>query len=107
MISRRRFLAALAASGGLAHVTRGATFQRSRAIDRAALVRRHDPFIRKLDPLAPLSVGNGTFAFTADVTGLQTFPEEYESQMPLCTLAQWGWHTSPRPPGLEGKELRL
>ncbi|HEX8117666.1 MAG TPA: hypothetical protein VF521_10385, partial [Pyrinomonadaceae bacterium] len=107
MISRRKFLAALAAAGGLAHVTRGATFQRPRAIDRAALVRRHDPVIRKLDPLSPLSVGNGTFAFTADVTGLQTFPEEYETQMPLCTMSQWGWHTTPRPAGLEGKELRL
>ena len=107
MISRRRFLAALAASGGLAQVTRGATFQRPRAIDRAALVRRHDPVIRKIDPLSPLSVGNGTFAFTADVTGLQTFPAEYESQMPLCTMSQWGWHTTPRPAGLEGKELRL
>ncbi|MBV9928255.1 MAG: glycoside hydrolase family 65 [Acidobacteria bacterium] len=76
-------------------------------MDRAALVRRHDPVLRKIDPLAPLSVGNGTFAFTADVTGLQTFPEEYESQMPLCTMSQWGWHTTPRPPQNEGKELRL
>ena len=117
MISRRKFLAALAASGGLVPLTRatepGAALQSSgargaaRAIDRAALVRRHDPRLRKLDPLAPLSVGNGEFAFTADVTGLQTFPEEYESQMPLCTMAQWGWHTTPRPAGLEGTELRL
>src|ERR1044072_8903060 len=103
MISRRKFLASLAASGGLVHVTRGA----ARAIDRAALVRRHDPLLRNLDPLSPLSVGNGEFAFTADVTGLQTFPEEYESQMPLCTMSQWGWHTTPRPAGLEGKELRF
>src|SRR5829696_5341924 len=101
MISRRKFLAALAASGGLAHVTRGTTFQRTSAIDRAALVRRHDPVLRKLDPLAPLSVGNGQFAFTADVTGLQTFPEEYEALAPLCTMSQWGWHTTPRPAGLD------
>jgi hypothetical protein len=107
MISRRKFLAALAASGAAVPATRGAAFQRSRAIDRTALVRRHDPVLRTLDPLSPLSVGNGEFAFTADVTGLQTFPEEYESQMPLCTMSQWGWHTTPRPAGLEGKELRL
>lgn len=107
MISRRKFLAALAASGAAVPATRGATFDPPRAINRAALVRRHDPVMRKLDPLAPLSVGNGEFAFTADVTGLQTFPEEYESQMPLCTMSQWGWHTTPRPAGLEGKELRL
>lgn len=105
MISRRKFLAALAASGAVVPVTRGQT---SRAkIDRASLVRRHDPVLRKLDPLSPLSVGNGQFAFTADVTGLQTFPEEYESQMPLCTMAQWGWHTTPAPAGLDPARLRL
>ncbi|HWW75329.1 MAG TPA: hypothetical protein VNZ44_08035, partial [Pyrinomonadaceae bacterium] len=112
MISRRKFLTALAASGGLARRAPEllASTQRARGVagvDRAALVGRHDPVVRRLDPLAPLSVGNGEFAFTADVTGLQTFPEEYESQMPLCTMSQWGWHTSPRPAGLEGKELRL
>ncbi|MFL6253810.1 MAG: glycoside hydrolase family 65 [Pyrinomonadaceae bacterium] len=103
MISRRKFLATLAASGVAVPVTRGA----ARAIDRVALVRRHNPVLRKLDPLSPLSVGNGEFAFTADVTGLQTFPEEYESQMPLCTLAQWGWHTTPPRAGLDPKALRL
>jgi hypothetical protein len=107
MISRRKFLAALAASGAAAHVTRGAAPAAAARIDRAALVRRHDPVLRKLDPLSPLSIGNGEFAFTADVTGLQTFPEEYESLAPLCTMSQWGWHTAPRPAGLEGKELRL
>ncbi len=107
MISRRKFLAALAASGAVVPVTRGAALEPSRAIDRAALVHRHDPLMREFDPLAPLSVGNGSFAFTADVTGLQTFPEVYESQMPLCTMSQWGWHTTPRPAGLEGKELRF
>ena len=107
MITRRKFLAALAASGAAVPVARGAGLEPQRAIDRAALVRRHDPVLRKLDPLSPLSVGNGEFAFTADVTGLQTFPEEYESLAPLCTMSQWGWHTTPRPAGLEGKELRL
>jgi hypothetical protein len=107
MITRRKFLTALAASGGLTHVTRGATHAQSRAIDRAALVRRHDPLLRKLDPLSPLSIGNGEFAFTADVTGLQTFPEEYESLAPLCTMSQWGWHTTPLRAGLDPKALRL
>jgi hypothetical protein len=27
--------------------------------------------------------------------------------MPLCTMSQWGWHTTPKPAGLEGHELRL
>jgi hypothetical protein len=104
MITRRKFLAALAASGAAVPVTRGAA---PRAIDRAALVRRHDPVLRKLDPLSPLSVGNGEFAFTADVTGLQTFPEEYEALAPLCTMSQWGWHTTPPRAGLDPEALRL
>jgi protein-glucosylgalactosylhydroxylysine glucosidase len=68
-------------------------------IDRKALVSRHHPVLRALDPEAPLSVGNGEFAFTADVTGLQTFAEAYEGTIPLGTLSQWGWHTWPNPEG--------
>jgi hypothetical protein len=44
-------------------------------------------------------VGNGQLAFTADVTGLQTFPEAYEQTIPLGTLSDWGWHTAPNPQG--------
>ncbi|MHC4646991.1 MAG: hypothetical protein ACYTBJ_15960, partial [Planctomycetota bacterium] len=50
------------------------TVPAAKPIDRYALVSRHNPVIRKPDPLSPLSVGNGEFAFTADITGLQTFP---------------------------------
>lgn len=71
------------------------------------MAARHSPVLRKLDPLSPLSIGNGQFAFTADVTGLQTFPGEYENSMPLCTMSQWGWHTTPLPAGLDPKALRL
>ncbi|WP_459194835.1 hypothetical protein [Halosimplex sp. J119] len=35
-------------------------------IDRRALVERHAVTLTDPDPLAPLSVGNGTFTFTAD-----------------------------------------
>src|SRR5438874_4738204 len=76
-------------------------------IDRKALAARHNPVLRKLDPLSPLSIGNGEFAFTADVTGLQTFPAEYENSMPLCTMSQWGWHATPLPSGLDPKQFRL
>lgn len=68
-------------------------------IDRHALVRRHNVVIPRPDPLTPLSVGNGEFAFTADITGLQTFPDEHERGMPLGTHAQWGWHSLPNPEG--------
>jgi len=68
------------------------------AIDRRTRVARHDPVIRVVDPFAALTVGNGAFAFTADVTGLQTFPEAYQ-EIPLATQAEWGWHSFPNPEG--------
>jgi len=70
-----------------------------RKIDRRALVGRHNVTLEEPDPLTPLSVGNGRFAFTADITGLQTFAAFHQQGMPLCTQSQWGWHTSPNPKG--------
>ena len=64
-------------------------------IDRRALVDRHKILITQPDPLAPLSVGNGEMAFTADITGLQTFPAFHQPGMPLHTMAQWAWHDTP------------
>src|SRR5690349_19181526 len=100
MVSRRKFLAALIASGALSGSIKGRELPaqdlspepftakifppsqpeqgKEAAIDRVALVKRHNPTLRKLDTLAPLSLGNGEFAFTGDITGLQTFPREYE-----------------------------
>src|SRR5579864_4534305 len=76
-------------------------------LDRRAIVTRHNPKLRSSDPTAPLSVGNGEFAFTADFTGLQTFADRYERTTPLCIQSQWGWHTSPIPAGLNPSALRL
>lgn len=70
-------------------------------IDRCALVRRHNVTLDKPDPLTPLSVGNGEFAFTADITGLQTFPEFHQQGMPLGTQSQWGWHSLPNDKGYQ------
>ncbi len=67
------------------------------AIDRHALVTRHNVVLTRLDPENPLQVGNGQFAFTADATGLQTFPDLFTNTIPLGTLSQWGWHTAPNP----------
>ncbi len=64
-------------------------------IDRKALVSRHDPFLRAADPFSPLSLGNGEFAFTADITGLQSFAPADEGTVPFCAMAQWGWHSFP------------
>jgi hypothetical protein len=91
------------------------------AIDRKALVTRHHPVLQQADKLSPLSLGNGEFAFTADITGLQTYPEFYsredeenqaapgpdgflthsdlEGSTPLATQSQWGWHIFPNPEG--------
>jgi hypothetical protein len=66
-------------------------------IDRRALVTRHDVIFKRIDPTSPLMVGNGNFGFTADVTGLQTFPGQYAPQAPLLTEAQWAWHSFPNP----------
>ena len=67
------------------------------SIDRRALVARHIPVVTSVDTLASLSVGNGGFAFTTDVTGLQTFPEHYRNGVPLGTQSQWGWHSFENP----------
>ena len=128
MVARRQFLKNLIAFGGISGAglrdqrfapplthnlfkpqdSGAADVQRNASlIDRAALVSRHNPVITRIDPLSPLSIGNGEFAYTADVTGLQTFPQEYQNGMPLCTMSQWGWHTAPLPRGLDPKALRL
>ena len=86
MVSRRKFIRGLIGTGGicygpalagrvLAATLSPAVTTAASSIDRAALANRHNPSLHKLDPWAPLSVGNGEFAFTADVTGLQAFPQ--------------------------------
>ncbi|MDR2730209.1 MAG: hypothetical protein LBB81_04850 [Treponema sp.] len=65
-------------------------------IDRREVLKRHSPYYTEINYGAPLSVGNGTFCFTADFTGLQTFFNEYaeaSNAFPLCTMAEWGWHS--------------
>lgn len=69
-------------------------------IDRHALVTRHNPHLTAIDPWAPLSVGNGQFCFTADVTGLQTFSDDYHAAgIGTETQARWSWHANPNPAG--------
>ena len=99
-VSRRTFLGAVPA-------VLAAQSAAPAGINRRDVVSRHNPVLRALDPRSPLSVGNGEFAFTADPTGLQTFPQPYESRMPLCTQSQWGWHTAPNTTGKGPADLRL
>ncbi|PNV61485.1 glycoside hydrolase family 65 [Clostridium sp. chh4-2] len=64
-------------------------------IDRKKLIAQYNPNLADIDTSSPLTVGNGEFAFTADVTGLQSLYEDYKKDCPLCTMSQWGWHTTP------------
>ena len=61
-------------------------------INRQAVVSRNNPVITEADPLASLTVGNGHFATTVDVTGLQSYPFDYEAGVPLTAMSDWGWH---------------
>jgi len=68
-------------------------------INRRQIIQRHNPHYKSLKKHAPLSAGNGTFCFTADFTGLQSFFDDYSAApdaFPLCTMAEWGWHSYPQ-----------
>jgi len=75
--------AGLIASTGLAS-------ERAPAIDRHALVTRHNINWNELAGRVPL--GNGEFCFGADATGLQTFSGN--------SMSHWGWHSFPLPEGM-------
>lgn len=66
-----------------------------RKIDRPAVVARHNVHLSEADTLGSLTVGNGKFAFTVDITGLQSFPVTYANGIPLGTQSEWGWHSFP------------
>ena len=68
------------------------------AIDRQALVNRHNVELTAYDAANPLQVGNGHFAFGVDGTGLQTFADD------LGTFSDWGWHTFPNPENFREEE---
>lgn len=63
-------------------------------IDRRHVVRSFNPRRNASSDITPLQVGNGNFAFGADITGLQTFK-------PFAIQSTWGWHnfSLPTTPG--------
>ena len=70
-------------------------------IDRYALVSRHNVHLDSADAMAPLSLGNGDFAYTADVTGMQSLEHfYYAGGIPLETRTTWAWHSFPNIEGL-------
>lgn len=59
-----------------------------------------------VDTLGSLSVGNGHFVTTVDVTGLQSYPLEYQHGVPLCAMSDWGWHSFPNVDSLKVEETQ-
>jgi hypothetical protein len=96
-LTRRELLLALPA----------ATLAAQATTNRKSLIQRHNPTLTAFNPQSPLSIGNGEFAFTADITGLQTYPDRYEKSCPLCTQSQWGWHSFPNPHGFALEKFRM
>lgn len=77
-------------------------------IDRQAVVTRHNIRITAPDPQHVLTVGNGDFAYTADITGMQTFTDHHDARSAMtrgevavntATMSSWGWHEMPNPNG--------
>jgi hypothetical protein len=77
------------AATGTGTVEAGAVGQERMAIDRQAVVTRHNI---RVNSSSDLQVGNGEFAMTTDLSGLVSF-----SNHPI--LAHWGWHSDPLPDG--------
>lgn len=53
-------------------------------------ISKFDIHHKEMDISNPLTVGNGNFAFTCDVTGVQTLYEAYR-RIPLCTMSNFIW----------------
>ena len=70
--------------------------QSNEPINRFDLVNRHNVILHEIDPMAAMTVGNGDFAYTADVTGFQSFENDYyQNGIPLETRTTWTWHSFP------------
>lgn len=59
-------------------------------INREQVVRRFNPYRNASSLVTPMQVGNGDFAFGADITGLQAI-------LPYNILSSWGWHNNSLP----------
>ena len=68
-------------------------------IDRKAVVSRHNPVSFRSSAKSPAQVGNGRFAFGADITGLQTFRA-------FNTMSDWCWHSLPLPEGVSVEDYK-
>ncbi|ESK84899.1 hypothetical protein Moror_14900 [Moniliophthora roreri MCA 2997] len=64
----------------------------AQTIDRHSVVSRYNPTRNASSLTTPMQVGNGNFAFGADVTGMQTF-------QPFAIMSSWGWKNDSLPDG--------
>ena len=74
------------------------------SIDREAVLFRNNPLITEADPLASLTVGNGRFATTVDITGMQTYVDDYKNGIPLTAMCDLLWHSFPNTQNLKPSE---
>jgi hypothetical protein len=97
------FSITLTACVGWSPQSRAQTTAGDGPIDRKAVVERHSPRLTQADTMAPMTVGNGNFAYSVDVTGMQSFQEDYHAGggIPLETLSNWAWHSFPNPEGFK------
>ncbi len=74
------------------------TTVQTKPIDRHAIVSRYNPTRNASSTTTPMQVGNGNFAFGADVTGLQTF-------QPFAIMSSWAWKNDTLPPGKTQEDI--
>jgi hypothetical protein len=77
-------------------------------INRKAVVDRHRIRLTAPHPEHVLSVGNGDFAYTADISGMQSFGAYHDPLRAMgagtvalntTTMTSWAWHEMPNPEG--------
>ena len=69
-------------------------------IDRKAVVTRHNLILKNPQFAGPTQVGNGEFAYGFDITGMQTFNDQF------TTMSDWGWHSTKLPKGLTPTDFK-
>lgn len=69
-------------------------------INRQALVSRHNIVIKNPQTPGPTQVGNGDFAYGFDITGMQTFNDQF------TTMSHWSWHNTKPPEGTKPSDFK-
>jgi hypothetical protein len=70
-------------------------------INRKAVVSRHNLKITDPHSEGPTQVGNGDFAYGFDITGMQTFNDQF------TTMSDWSWHSTKPPEDTKPSDFKL